>query len=148
MHPRVSDSAQLLYRGMLTPDPKGSVKYQNEQYSIMMGDDHPYAADGMLIWNALHTWIAGYLGTYYTSQKAFDDDTELHNWWVGWVLVVWAAECDKVPCTIYDLELDICKADPRMALGKRCSYRLAQGSQNSQLHLCWTAHIGDAASVC
>ncbi|KAK9786484.1 hypothetical protein WJX73_001127 [Symbiochloris irregularis] len=73
--------ADLLARGMLQEDAEGPVKWKGKTYSIVMGADYPYAADGMLLWDALHDWQTAYLSTYYKTQADFDNDTELHAWW-------------------------------------------------------------------
>ena len=56
------------------------VTWKGKSYQIVMGDDYPYAADGMLLWNALHAWLKGYLGNYYHSAADIAADAELKNW--------------------------------------------------------------------
>lgn len=68
---------------MLVEDPAGPVQWKGTSYSIVMGDDYPYAADGMLLWNELHTWLHAYLSSYYRSQADLVKDTELQAWCVS-----------------------------------------------------------------
>ncbi|MEL6229962.1 MAG: lipoxygenase family protein [Cyanobacteria bacterium J06627_3] len=50
-----------------------------------MGDDkrlphYPYRDDGMLVWNAIHTFVSGYLNHFYQKPQDVIDDTELQAW--------------------------------------------------------------------
>lgn len=42
--------------------------------------NYPYRDDGLLIWNAIHDWVAAYLGLYYSSDAAVQSDAALQNW--------------------------------------------------------------------
>lgn len=42
--------------------------------------NYPYRDDGLLIWNAIHDWVAAYLGLYYSSDTAVQSDAALQNW--------------------------------------------------------------------
>lgn len=42
--------------------------------------DYPYRDDGLLVWNAIHTWVRAYLGSYYTSEQQLLEDKALQNW--------------------------------------------------------------------
>lgn len=42
--------------------------------------DFPYRDDGLLVWNALATWTAAYVDTYYASDTDIVGDTELAAW--------------------------------------------------------------------
>jgi arachidonate 15-lipoxygenase len=42
--------------------------------------DYPYRDDGLLVWNAIHTWIDAYLSSYYTSDQQLLEDKALQNW--------------------------------------------------------------------
>jgi arachidonate 15-lipoxygenase len=42
--------------------------------------DHPYRDDGLLIWDAIHTWVGAYLSIYYTSDQQLLEDKALQNW--------------------------------------------------------------------
>jgi arachidonate 15-lipoxygenase len=41
---------------------------------------YPYRDDGMLIWNALHTFVTNYLNHFYPTLQHISDDTELQAW--------------------------------------------------------------------
>ncbi|WP_293355777.1 MULTISPECIES: lipoxygenase family protein [unclassified Microcoleus] len=42
--------------------------------------DHPYRDDGLLIWDAINTWVRAYLSIYYTSDQQLLEDKALQNW--------------------------------------------------------------------
>jgi arachidonate 15-lipoxygenase len=42
--------------------------------------DFPYRDDALLVWNAIATWAAAYIDTYYTSDADVTGDTELAAW--------------------------------------------------------------------
>jgi len=42
--------------------------------------NYPYRDDGLLVWNAIHTWVRAYLGSYYTSDQQVLEDQALQNW--------------------------------------------------------------------
>lgn len=42
--------------------------------------DYPYRDDGLLIWNAIHTWVNDYINVYYNNDNAVSHDTELSAW--------------------------------------------------------------------
>jgi len=42
--------------------------------------DYPYRDDGLLIWDAIHTWVGAYLSIYYTSDQQLLEDKDLQNW--------------------------------------------------------------------
>ncbi|HLO50203.1 MAG TPA: lipoxygenase family protein [Kamptonema sp.] len=42
--------------------------------------DHPYRDDGLLIWDAINTWVRAYLSSYYTSDRQLLEDKALQNW--------------------------------------------------------------------
>ena len=67
---------------MLIEDPTGNVRWNSKRYRIVMGNDYPYAADGMLVWDATHKWLKAYLGEYYLSAADIKADTELQAWCV------------------------------------------------------------------
>lgn len=54
--------------------------WKGAKFSIVMGTDYPYAADGLLIWNALHAWFMGYLSLYYKDDKDVQSDAEVAAW--------------------------------------------------------------------
>lgn len=65
--------ADLLARGMAYRDEQGALQ--------LVVKDYPYAADGLLIWDALQTWVAEYCGLYYADDGAVQEDVELQAWW-------------------------------------------------------------------
>lgn len=42
--------------------------------------NYPYRDDGLLVWNAIETWVKEYVGTYYASDADVTGDTELAAW--------------------------------------------------------------------
>lgn len=42
--------------------------------------DFPYRDDGLLVWEAIHDWVKGYVGLYYASDADVTGDTELAAW--------------------------------------------------------------------
>ena len=42
--------------------------------------DFPYRDDGLLVWEAIHSWVRGYIGLYYASDADVLADTELAAW--------------------------------------------------------------------
>lgn len=40
----------------------------------------PYRDDGMLLWNALHKFVSGFVGCYYKTPEDLRGDYELQNW--------------------------------------------------------------------
>jgi hypothetical protein len=66
----------LIERGLAKRDAEGKVK--------LLLEDYPYADDGMLLWNAVESWVGDYLGLYYDDSvdaKKVTNDKELQNWW-------------------------------------------------------------------
>jgi arachidonate 15-lipoxygenase len=41
---------------------------------------YPYRDDGLLIWGAIHDWVAAYLGLRYSSDAEVTGDRDLQNW--------------------------------------------------------------------
>lgn len=41
---------------------------------------YPYRDDGLLIWDAIHTWVTDYLKTYYADDGAVQNDQGLQRW--------------------------------------------------------------------
>lgn len=41
---------------------------------------YPYRDDGMLIWNAIHNWVTGYLNCFYNSDSSIINDLGLQSW--------------------------------------------------------------------
>lgn len=44
-------------------------------------EDYPYASDGLLMWDAIKTWVDEYVSLYYKDAKSVQDDIELQAWW-------------------------------------------------------------------
>jgi arachidonate 15-lipoxygenase len=42
--------------------------------------DYPYRDDGLLVWDAIKTWVGAYLSIYYTSDQQLLEDKDLQNW--------------------------------------------------------------------
>ena len=42
--------------------------------------DYPYRDDAMLIWEAIHQWVASYISVYYQSDRDVVNDSELQRW--------------------------------------------------------------------
>jgi len=42
--------------------------------------DYPYRDDALLVWQAIHEWVKGYVGLYYADDTAVAADTELLAW--------------------------------------------------------------------
>ena len=42
--------------------------------------DYPYRDDALLVWQAIHEWVSGYVGLYYASDAAVAGDPELAAW--------------------------------------------------------------------
>jgi arachidonate 15-lipoxygenase len=41
---------------------------------------YPYRDDGLLIWGAIHDWVAAYLGLFYSSDAEVIGDRDVQNW--------------------------------------------------------------------
>ena len=42
--------------------------------------DYPYRDDALLVWQAIHEWVQGYVGLYYSGDAVVAGDTELQAW--------------------------------------------------------------------
>ncbi|KAL4289986.1 hypothetical protein GQ457_14G007280 [Hibiscus cannabinus] len=67
--------ADLIRRGIAVPDPT-----QPHGLKLLI-EDYPYAADGLLIWNALENWVRTYVNHYYPDSSLICGDRELQNWY-------------------------------------------------------------------
>lgn len=67
--------ADLIRRGMAEEDPKSPYGLR------LLIEDYPYATDGLLIWNAIKTWVSEYVSLYYKSSLDLARDNEIHEWW-------------------------------------------------------------------
>ncbi|KAI3802762.1 hypothetical protein L1987_30905 [Smallanthus sonchifolius] len=67
--------ADLIRRGMAIPDP-------SQQHGLkLLIDDYPYASDGLLIWEAIQTWVQTYVTQYYPDPSHVCNDSELQAWY-------------------------------------------------------------------
>ncbi|MCO5561651.1 hypothetical protein L7F22_015272 [Adiantum nelumboides] len=72
---RESLPADLLKRGMAVED-------ASQPHGIkLVIEDYPYASDGLLMWDAIKTWVDEYVSLYYKDVKSVEDDVELQAWW-------------------------------------------------------------------
>ncbi|XP_031493152.1 linoleate 13S-lipoxygenase 3-1, chloroplastic-like [Nymphaea colorata] len=67
--------ADLLRRGMAVEDPS-----QPHGLRLLI-EDYPYAADGLLIWSAIETWVNEYVSYYYPDAATVQSDAELQSWY-------------------------------------------------------------------
>ncbi|XP_076891180.1 lipoxygenase 1, chloroplastic-like [Bidens hawaiensis] len=67
--------ADLIRRGMAVPDPS-----QKHGLKLLI-DDYPYAADGLLIWEAIQKWVKTYVTRYYPDSSHVCNDRELQAWY-------------------------------------------------------------------
>lgn len=44
-------------------------------------EDYPFAADGLLLWSAIESWVSDYVSIYYSESSAITSDAELQTWW-------------------------------------------------------------------
>ena len=47
----------------------------------LLFDDYPFAADGILLWKAIHGWVENYVRIYYQGPADLAGDVELQAWW-------------------------------------------------------------------
>ncbi|KAH7421590.1 hypothetical protein KP509_13G064800 [Ceratopteris richardii] len=65
----------LIRRGM-------AVKDASQPHGIrLIIQDYPYASDGLLIWDAIKTWVDEYVSLFYKDSKSVEEDAELQAWW-------------------------------------------------------------------
>lgn len=67
--------ADLIRRGMAVPD-----STQPHGVKLLL-DDYPYAADGLLIWDAIDNWVRTYVNHYYPDSDTVCNDRELQAWY-------------------------------------------------------------------
>ncbi|KAM7528893.1 hypothetical protein LguiB_032303 [Lonicera macranthoides] len=67
--------ADLISRGMAVEDP-------NAPHGLKLAiEDYPFAADGLIIWDAIKQWVTDYVNYYYTEANLVESDEELQGWW-------------------------------------------------------------------
>ncbi|KAH6557211.1 hypothetical protein KP509_1Z127900 [Ceratopteris richardii] len=65
----------LMRRGMAVKDP-------SQPHGIrLIIQDYPYGSDGLLIWDAITTWVEEYVSLFYKDSKSVEEDAELQAWW-------------------------------------------------------------------
>ncbi|KAF9597869.1 hypothetical protein IFM89_021954 [Coptis chinensis] len=67
--------ADLIRRGLAVEDP--SAKH-GLRLTI---EDYPFANDGLILWDAIKSWVTDYVNHYYHDDKSIENDTELQAWW-------------------------------------------------------------------
>ena len=59
-----------------------AIKDDNQTNGLkLVLEDYPYAADGLLIWNAIETWVDEYISLYYDNPESIVGDVEIQSWW-------------------------------------------------------------------
>ncbi|KAF7815466.1 linoleate 13S-lipoxygenase 2-1, chloroplastic-like [Senna tora] len=67
--------SDLIHRGMAVEDP-------NAPHGLTLTiQDYPFANDGLLIWDALKSWITDYVSHFYPNPTLIASDPELQSWW-------------------------------------------------------------------
>ncbi|MQL99797.1 hypothetical protein Taro_032526 [Colocasia esculenta] len=67
--------ADLIRRGMAEPDP-------TQPHGLRLTiKDYPYANDGLLIWDAISTWVRKYIEAHYPTAASVASDVELQAWY-------------------------------------------------------------------
>ncbi|PIA51416.1 hypothetical protein AQUCO_01100325v1 [Aquilegia coerulea] len=67
--------ADLIRRGMAVEDPTSP---HGLKLTI---PDYPFANDGLLVWDAIKSWISDYVSHYYAMASHIETDSELQAWW-------------------------------------------------------------------
>ncbi|XP_021716538.1 linoleate 13S-lipoxygenase 3-1, chloroplastic-like isoform X1 [Chenopodium quinoa] len=66
---------ELVRRGIAVPD-------STQPHGLrLLIKDYPYAADGLLIWDAIENWVRDYVCHYYKDPSLVADDRELQAWY-------------------------------------------------------------------
>ncbi|KAL5219819.1 hypothetical protein ABZP36_024532 [Zizania latifolia] len=67
--------ADLVRRGMAEEDP-------NAEHGLKLAiKDYPFANDGLLIWEAIKSWVQAYVARYYPDAGSVAGDAELQAFW-------------------------------------------------------------------
>ncbi|WCJ36969.1 Lipoxygenase 2 chloroplastic [Euphorbia peplus] len=65
----------LISRGMAFKD-------CNEPHGLKLTiEDYPFASDGLILWDAIKTWVTDYVNHYYRDSTTVSDDNELQAFW-------------------------------------------------------------------
>ncbi|KAL2933123.1 Linoleate 13S-lipoxygenase 3-1 chloroplastic [Bienertia sinuspersici] len=67
--------SDLIQRGIAVPD-----STQPHGLRLLL-KDYPYAADGLLIWEAIENWVRDYVNHYYEDSSLVSEDRELQAWY-------------------------------------------------------------------
>ncbi|XP_050276549.1 linoleate 13S-lipoxygenase 2-1, chloroplastic-like isoform X6 [Quercus robur] len=67
--------ADLITRGMAVEDPTAP-------HGLKLAiEDYPFANDGLILWDAIKTWVTDYVNHYYPDPSLVESDQELQAWW-------------------------------------------------------------------
>ncbi|KAF5181685.1 Lipoxygenase 2 protein, partial [Thalictrum thalictroides] len=67
--------ADLIRRGMAVED-------RTAEHGVKLTiEDYPFANDGLILWDAIKTWVTDYVNHYYQDANTIETDTELQAWW-------------------------------------------------------------------
>ncbi|KAM0031937.1 Lipoxygenase 1 [Helianthus debilis subsp. tardiflorus] len=67
--------ADLIRRGVAVRDP-------TKPHGLkLLVEDYPYASDGLMIWEAIQTWVRTYVNHYYPDSAHVCNDRELQAWY-------------------------------------------------------------------
>uniref|UniRef100_A0A0E0AXG7 Lipoxygenase n=1 Tax=Oryza glumipatula TaxID=40148 RepID=A0A0E0AXG7_9ORYZ len=67
--------ADLVRRGMAEEDPTA-------EHGLKLAiEDYPFANDGLLIWDAIKTWVQAYVARFYPDAASVTGDVELQAFW-------------------------------------------------------------------
>ncbi|XP_076885001.1 lipoxygenase 1, chloroplastic isoform X1 [Bidens hawaiensis] len=67
--------ADLIRRGVAVRDP-------SKPHGLkLLIEDYPYASDGLMIWDAIQTWVRTYVNRYYPDSALICNDRELQAWY-------------------------------------------------------------------
>ncbi|KAM7528892.1 hypothetical protein LguiB_032302 [Lonicera macranthoides] len=67
--------ADLISRGMAVEDP-------NAPHGLKLAiEDYPFAADSLILWDAIKQWVTDYVNYYYADASLVKSDEELQGWW-------------------------------------------------------------------
>jgi len=80
----IASSQQMAAQGRLSFDftqrmPPNDFKARGVDDAGLL-PDYPYRDDALLVWQAIHEWVQGYVGIYYADDAAVTADTELAAW--------------------------------------------------------------------
>ncbi|KAL5765029.1 hypothetical protein ACOSQ2_017623 [Xanthoceras sorbifolium] len=65
----------LISRGLAVEDPSAP---HGLKLTI---EDHPFASDGLVLWDSIKQWVTDYVNHYYPNPSLVESDEELQAWW-------------------------------------------------------------------